>query len=403
MFCNNCGNQLPENAAFCNACGAAVATAIENVCPNCGNKLPDGAVFCNLCGAKCGIAQESAAIPTYNAENTAAEIEYNYRRGVGCLQADAKPAALSYFLKAAELGHTESQFQAADLLNHGGGGIVRDRAQAAHWYYKVAAQGHAEAQYELALQYIIGVIAGVQRSFPIAVRWLRLSAEQNYTDALMLLGFLHDPMEINSTKRAPGTELVTIPYNTDRAKEFYIKAAESGSDAAIIYLARLRMFMRFMECKRSNAPISATNMAVMLFQELSNMFDEDTKDFSAIGVSPLFQKRLNGTLKYTVLERDEIPLFIIDTTLDGSGKNGVLLTTRALYFKGTFDKVVRFDFDDLPSLTVGKVDRFYRVFLNGKPIALFQKEQQSAEHTVCMIKCLCSGFKYINKNFSYSA
>ena len=120
------------------------------------------------------------------------------------------------------------------------------------------------------------------------------------------------------------------------------------------------------------------------------------------GVSELFQKRLNGALKYAVLERNEVPLFIIDTTLGGSGKNGVLLTTQALHFKGTVEKAVRFDFDNLPSLTVGKVEHFYRVFLNGKPIDLFQREQQSAERTVCVIKCLCSGFKYINKTFSYS-
>lgn len=401
MFCNNCGNQLPENAAFCNVCGAAVTTAIENTCPNCGNKLPDSAAFCNLCGARCGAVPEPAGIPTYNAANTAADIEYNYRRGMGCLQADAKPTALSYFLKAAELGHMESQYQAANMLNHGGG-VVRDRAQAAYWYYKAATQGHSGAQYELALQYIVGANAGVQKNFSIAARWLRLSAEQNYINTLLLLGFLHDPMELNSTKREASEENISIPYDINKATEYYTKAVENGSETAFIYLARLRMYMRFMECQRLNVPISGTNMAAMLFQELLPLFDDDTKDVSAIGVSELFQKKLNGALKYAFLGVNEVPLLIIDTSLGGSGKNGLLLTTQALHFKDTTEKAVMFDFDSQPVLTVRKEEYFYRIFLNGKPIMLFQKEKRSAERLVCIIKCLSTGFKYINKVFNYS-
>ena len=395
MFCNNCGNQLPDDAKFCNQCGANVVNIIENTCLYCGNKLPDNATFCNVCGAKCSNSSDELA------SKIASEIEFNHKRGMECLRGDEIRAAFPFFLKAAELGHADSQWQAANMLNYGNG-VLMDKTQATQLYYKAAMQGHSGAQYGLAVQYIAGEMAGVQKNFAAAARWLRLSAEQNYPDALLLLGFLHDPMELNNTKRTASEEHMTVPYDVDKAAEYYTKAIENGSETAFIYLARLRMFMRFMECKRSNVPISGTNMAVIMFQEISSMFNDETEYVSAIGISGLFQKRLNGTLNYAYLARDEVPLLIIDTTMSGNGKNGVLLTTQALYFKDTFEKAVRFDFDHPLVLTVRKVEYFFRIFLNGKPIELYQKKKQSAERIVCIIKCLISGFKYINKTFSYS-
>jgi ribosomal protein L40E len=50
MFCPNCGNKLPEGAAFCSGCGAKTQSGAPGVCTACGAKLPDGAEFCIGCG-----------------------------------------------------------------------------------------------------------------------------------------------------------------------------------------------------------------------------------------------------------------------------------------------------------------------------------------------------------------
>ena len=50
MFCPNCGNKLPEGAAFCSGCGAKIQASASDVCATCGVKLPEGAEFCINCG-----------------------------------------------------------------------------------------------------------------------------------------------------------------------------------------------------------------------------------------------------------------------------------------------------------------------------------------------------------------
>lgn len=52
MFCNNCGNGLPEGAAFCSNCGAKMQQDNANICLACGTAIPQGAGFCINCGKK---------------------------------------------------------------------------------------------------------------------------------------------------------------------------------------------------------------------------------------------------------------------------------------------------------------------------------------------------------------
>lgn len=67
-FCSNCGQELPQNVSFCNACGNAVDAAQptpapqaipqpqNNIdtkfCKHCGQKIPAKAVICTLCGCQ---------------------------------------------------------------------------------------------------------------------------------------------------------------------------------------------------------------------------------------------------------------------------------------------------------------------------------------------------------------
>ena len=54
MFCNNCGNGLPEGAAFCSNCGAKIQQDNANICSACGAAIPEEAVFCINCGTARG-------------------------------------------------------------------------------------------------------------------------------------------------------------------------------------------------------------------------------------------------------------------------------------------------------------------------------------------------------------
>ncbi len=45
MFCTNCGNKLPEGAAFCSSCGVKIQASAPGVCKACGAELPEGAEF----------------------------------------------------------------------------------------------------------------------------------------------------------------------------------------------------------------------------------------------------------------------------------------------------------------------------------------------------------------------
>lgn len=53
MRCSNCGNELPNNAQFCDNCGQKVQninSSDKSFCGNCGAELKNGVQFCGECG-----------------------------------------------------------------------------------------------------------------------------------------------------------------------------------------------------------------------------------------------------------------------------------------------------------------------------------------------------------------
>ena len=62
MFCEYCGNELEDDALFCDSCGKpivseTVAKAESHRCPHCGSELDDDALFCEICGMPVPSAQ----------------------------------------------------------------------------------------------------------------------------------------------------------------------------------------------------------------------------------------------------------------------------------------------------------------------------------------------------------
>jgi TPR repeat protein len=67
-----------------------------------------------------------------------------------------------------------------------GSGVPRDDAEAAKWWRRAADQGHAEAQYYLALTYKAGT--GAPLNYAEAMKWDRKAADQSLVKAQFDIG-----------------------------------------------------------------------------------------------------------------------------------------------------------------------------------------------------------------------
>ncbi len=96
-------------------------------------------------------------------------------------------------------------------------GVEQDRRKAAEWFQKAAAQGVAEAQFNLGTMYEMGV--GVKKDEKKALEWLEKAATQGFADAQFNVANMY------ATGR--GTE-----KNLSRAITWYDKAGVQGMTRA---------------------------------------------------------------------------------------------------------------------------------------------------------------------------
>lgn len=94
------------------------------------------------------------------------------------LPLDAEPVPRGHE-KAAQ-GHANAQFQLG-LAYYSGDGVMRNVVSAARWFRLAAAQGEPSAQHNLALAYYHGI--GVDKDSDEAIRWARMAAKQDNNDA----------------------------------------------------------------------------------------------------------------------------------------------------------------------------------------------------------------------------
>lgn len=409
MFCVNCGNKLPNDAKFCSKCGAKTNLINDSlICPNCGNKLLDGAAFCTKCGTKITGNRElknnieSKDVPT----QTTDEIEYNYKRGKESFDGEVFDNAFKYFQRAAEQGHMEAQVWLARMYEDGIA-VPRSKKHAIKWYAKAAEQGHAAAQYKLADYYLyerVFEILGVDLdsdtvddeiddiltstseeelekvSKPVTengLKWLMLSAEQGFADALYKLGQIYDRGE-------------EVPQDLNKAKELYAQAIEKGCEKARLNLAAVDLHILAIEADRANDQKAFMDAIIAYFNTVIPYLKEQHASTSLYfnGVSNDFGKKLNGAVNYANLEKNEIPIIIIDETLFGSAKEGVLFTTRAVYYKSIVSKPQVIPYSDLHNIFVRKLDNSYYITLNGKHIGLGFNKLSYARAQMHMIKDL---------------
>jgi len=104
---------------------------------------------------------------------------------------EQKAAAIKQIVNTLEqdgIGHfTQLQFDLAALYQEGRH-LPKDATQAAKWYRKAAAQGHAPAQINLAMMYIGG--DGVKANPVEAHRWFTLAADQGDAEGQVALGMM---------------------------------------------------------------------------------------------------------------------------------------------------------------------------------------------------------------------
>lgn len=85
--------------------------------------------------------------------------------------------ALSLFRKLAEQGHADAQFQLAQMYNWGEG-ITQNDVLAIYWYRKAAEQGVASAQFCLGTKYKLG--QGFQQDDTLAQEWFEKAYSNGY-------------------------------------------------------------------------------------------------------------------------------------------------------------------------------------------------------------------------------
>ena len=107
-------------------------------------------------------------------------------KNAGVLQ-DRRKAA-EWFQKAAAQGVAEAQFNLGTMYEVGAG-VKKDEKKALEWFEKAATQGFADAQFNLANMYATG--RGTEKNLSRAITWYDRAGVQGMTRAQYNLGYLY--------------------------------------------------------------------------------------------------------------------------------------------------------------------------------------------------------------------
>lgn len=120
--------------------------------------------------------------------------------------------------------HTPGAQNALGGMYRAGRGVKQDRKEAVTWYKLAAEQGHADAQYNLALQYSEGV--GVKQDLAKAAKLYQLAADQGQSEAQASLGSFYER----------GT---CVKKDYGHALKWYRLAAEQGNGLGFANLGKM--------------------------------------------------------------------------------------------------------------------------------------------------------------------
>ncbi|MDP1977278.1 tetratricopeptide repeat protein [Undibacterium sp.] len=188
----------------------------------------------------------------------------------------------AWFLRAAELGHTQASIIVGDLLMDGLGGKPNYKEAFQH-YKKAADQGDAQGQFKLA--YMLDRGYGIKPDKAVAARLVKASADKGFAHSESLMGQFHLRGEYgfprDEVKSANWFSLSakhgdrvgeryfglvheqglgTYKINLAEAAKWYGKARDHGDKDAVKSLQRLCKKQEFSECKPTPASVSTISV-----------------------------------------------------------------------------------------------------------------------------------------------
>lgn len=150
----------------------------------------------------------------------------NFEAGVAAYERQDYATALRIWKRLAGQGIAAAQHNLAVMYDHGQGTGINDSV-AVTWYRKAAEQGHTQSQYTLGLLYSRG--QDVPQNMSEAVRWYTRAAEGGHVESQFILGVLHDFGK-------------GVSKDDQLAVNWYRKAAEQGDARAQYNLALMYDF-----------------------------------------------------------------------------------------------------------------------------------------------------------------
>ncbi len=163
-------------------------------------------------------ALETKAAGGDAAAQIALGLVYDNGDKVAGIERDRRKAA-EWFQKAAAQGAAEAQFNLGTMYEMGAG-VKKDEKQALEWFEKAAAQGFADAQFNLANMYATG--RGTEKNLSRAITWYDRAGVQGMTRAQYNLGYLY----------AKGDKDEGLQPNSVKAYAWLSLAAAAGDPAA---------------------------------------------------------------------------------------------------------------------------------------------------------------------------
>lgn len=370
MFCINCGNKLKDDARFCDICGTKVVAAKNLICPACGNKVLEGDSFCTQCGTKIiGNHTEKEVVidKTVVIDESEKNAEYNYQRGLECFAGEAFVNAFKYMKKAAEQGHAQAQYVLYHLY------FQHSKKKALNLKDEETAKRVLEEKRE-------------------AEKWLVLSAEQGFADALLELGNHYDV----------GIDDLDIQQDTEKAKVLYQKAIAQGNEDALLNLELLEFRIQAAKENLKNNQVAFIEAIKGLFQRC-RPFLEGKQVFSEqvymIGVSPGFERELQGTFINAKLGINEIPLVIMRHTMFGNAREA-LFTTHAVYYKNSSVDQGTIPYDSVHTVESSAVPNGWCMMINQKELGCFFKKKEASDQVRKMLQGVINMFNCL-RNLEY--
>ena len=135
--------------------------------------------------------------------------------------------AADFFMKAANQGHLNAQYNLACLLLDGQG-VVKNANEAVQWFRKAAKRGHLPSQLNLGALYYNGI--DVERDFSEAAKWYKKAAESGAGKEQGEAQFWYGKLLVKG---------FGVTKNEDEAIKWFRRAAENGSHEAKKIVSRL--------------------------------------------------------------------------------------------------------------------------------------------------------------------